>query len=73
MRVCRLHSLTEADAVCRGLPVEPEGHPRQDHQQHAGPVHLDEEVTHSALQVEAGHERGVCACPEDNSLVKYIY
>lgn len=43
---------SKTDAVAGGLAVDPEGHPREDHDEDAGDVDLDEEVAGVALEVE---------------------
>ena len=44
--------LTQADSVGSGLPVDPERHPGQHHDQSARQVHVDHEVARVTLQVE---------------------
>ena len=55
------NALTEGDPVWSCLPVEPEWNPRDDDEEDAGPVHLDHEVAHVTLKVEAHQQRGVVA------------
>ena len=61
--------LTQTNPVCRGLPVDPEGHPGEDHYEGTGHVHLDQEVSHVALQAEAHRQGRELSCGED----KYVY
>ena len=57
--------LTQTNPVCRGLPVDPEGHPGEDHYEGTGHVHLDQEVSHVALQAEAHRQGRELSCGED--------
>ena len=44
------------------IHVDPEGDPREDDNEQAGDVHLDQVVAHLSLQVEPGLDAGEFAC-----------
>lgn len=49
----------ERDPISGRLPIQPEGHPREHHQQNARPIDLDQEIAHVSLQMEAHHQHRV--------------
>lgn len=55
-------ALTEHSPGRNRLPVEPEGHLREDDSHDAGQVRLDHEVADLPLQVEMGRHDRVLAC-----------
>ena len=55
---CALCLRTNHNPVLRGLSVDPEGHPWQDHQQTTGYVDVDQEIAHVSSQDEVGKQHG---------------
>ena len=52
----------QAHAGRGSIHVDPEGDPREDDNEQAGDVHLDQVVAHLSLQVEPGLDAGKLAC-----------
>lgn len=53
---------TEGGPRRRGVALDPEGDPGEDHGQDTGDVGLDGEVAHTSAQVEVNRHQHVLAC-----------
>lgn len=58
---------TEGGPRRRGIALDPEGDPGEDHGQDAGDVGLDGEVAHPSAEVEVNRHQHVLACRREKS------
>ena len=54
--------LTQSNPVWGGLPVDPESHPGDDHQQAARHVDVDQEIAHVTTKCKLRHQHGKLTC-----------